>query len=118
MLVETQIHDMEKSLHAKVPDEDFEDKDQDDRQAQKVLDKHVVFDNPVVITERRQKRNFNRLIEKGRLQSQYQRNAMIVDEAFQVIKFEICFRVQGCQDSKWDTRLPELFHVRMNFQRI
>jgi hypothetical protein len=77
---------MEKSLHAKVPDEDFEDKDQDDRQAQKVLDKHVVFDNPVVITERRQKRNFNRLIEKGRLQSQYQRNAMIVDEAFQVIK--------------------------------
>jgi hypothetical protein len=40
----------------------------------------------VVITERKQQRNLARVVEKGMLYNQYHRNALIVDEAFDVIK--------------------------------
>ena len=77
---------MEKTLYQRVKPEDFETDEKEDLPGNKGIDKNVHFDNPVVITERRKERNLARVVEKGSLQAQYHRNAMIVDEAFEVIK--------------------------------
>jgi hypothetical protein len=75
-------------LNARDDTDDFfiEEENDGSDNVKALADKNKEFSNPIEITKRKEQRAVDRNKEKKRLFDQYHRNAVIVDEAFEVIK--------------------------------